>query len=197
MRYSYPFLLPGTVIACLFGFMLSSGVAQDPVPNERIQMIEQRLDRIDSRLTRIENVLFASIRYSEAEARRQLKQAKESLAQSERLHAQGLVSASQLELDRMSLHRAETLLKMCVQNEDHRKIGAQLGILDAKQKYERLLLNLRRTQQLYEKGFAAGDQIAKDKAAIVLAAQKLKLAENKLKELNASMKVDNAQPPKK
>ena len=96
----------------------------------------------------------------------------------------------------MSLHRAETLLKLCVQNEDHRKIGAQLGVIDAKQDYERRLLKLQRTQQMYKKGFASADQIAQYKAAIVLAAQKLKLAEKKLKELNVGGQAHNAAPSK-
>lgn len=171
--------------------------AQDPSVSERLSQLESRLDKLDQRLARIENVLFATIKFSEADARKQLDEARAALAQSERLHAQGLMSAVQLQLDRMSLNRAETLLRMCIRHEDHRKIGATLDLLDAKREYEHKLLTLQQTEFMFRKGLMAKEQISIDKANVLLAGQKLKLAETKLKkvkEMIAEQKSDTQTP---
>lgn len=150
---------------------------------QRVNVLERRLDQMDQRLERIENVLFATIKFSEADARKQLDEARESLANSEKMHARGLVSAAQLELDRMSVDRAETLLKMCVQHEDHRMIGATLDLLDAKRDLEQKRLQLNFSRELLERGLIAREKIPRDQSAVLLAEKKLKLAEQRLREL--------------
>lgn len=184
-----------TILTCLVLAYsgLNTALAQDAKLADRVSALEKRLESLDARLARIENVLFATLKFSESEARKQLKEARAALAQSERLHAQGLISAVQLQLDRMSLDRAQTLLRMCVNHEDHRKIGATLEVLDAKRNFERLSLQLSRTEELFEKGFAAKGQIADDRTAVIVAGQKLKLAESKLKNLKESLEAERAE----
>lgn len=169
------------------GFSVKHVASQEPKAEGRIAALESRLEQIENRLSRIENVLFATIKYSEAEARVELDRAKESLAHSERLHAQGLISAMQLKLDQMSLERANTLVKMCIDHEDHRRIGATLDVFDAKQLYERERLNLQRAERLHKKGFVGRDEVTDEQAKVMVAGRKLKLAETRLKELKESL----------
>lgn len=165
-------------------------VSQDAT-EMRLQQIENRLQSIDSKLNRLENILFATIKFSELQARKQLNEARQNLAQSERLHASGLLSLEQLRLDRMSVQREETLLKMCLQEANHRKIGATLDWLDAKQDLERKKLLLEQTLEMVGRGLAARAQVIKDQQAVLLAGQKLKLAEKKLKSLESSSEKRN------
>ena len=180
------FVMP-TVAAVSVLWISAWSSAQDNAAEKRISQLESRLDSIEERLGRIENVLFATIRYSEAEARRQLDIARETVAQSEKLHAQGLITATQLTLDRMSMNRAATLHKMCIQNEDHRRIGATLNVLDAKILLERRQLELVNSEKLFRKGFIAKTRLVEDRDAVILAGQNLKLAQTKLKEIEAAL----------
>ncbi|MEE2639238.1 MAG: hypothetical protein VX768_01310 [Planctomycetota bacterium] len=169
-----------------------SGLAVSQDATEmRLQQIENRLQSIDSKLNRLENILFATIKFSELQARKQLNEARQNLAQSERLHASGLLSLEQLRLDRMSVQREETLLKMCLQEANHRKIGATLDWLDAKQDLERKKLLLEQTLEMVGRGLAARAQVINDQQAVLLAGQKLKLAEKKLKSLESSSEKRN------
>ena len=165
-------------------------VSQDAT-EMRLHQIENRLQSIDSKLNRLENILFATIKFSELQARKQLNEARQNLAQSERLHASGLLSLEQLRLDRMSVQREETLLKMCLQEANHRKIGATLDWLDAKQDLERKKLLLDQTLEMVGRGLAARAQVINDQQAVLLAGQKLKLAEKKLKSLESSSEKRN------
>lgn len=150
----------------------------------RLEKLEKRLEAIEKRLERIENVLFASIRYSEAEARKSLKQAEESLKHSKKLHAKGYISGLKLQLDQLEFDRANTLLRMCVQAEDHRLISASLSVFDAQRNLQVKKMQLERSQNLLELGLIARAQMRKDEEEIQLAEEKLAVAKIKLEALS-------------
>ena len=152
---------------------------------DRISTIETRLNLIEARLGRIESALFASVRFSEAEARKQLAAAKASLKNSEKLYARGLLSAFQIRIDRFNLERAEALHRLCVNHEDHRKIGATMEIYDAKSELEQKRFRLSTSEAMFERGFLAREQIEADRRDIAVAEQKLAAAKAKLKAMDA------------
>lgn len=159
---------------------------------DRISTIETRLNSIEARLGRIESALFASVRFSEAEARKQLVAAKASLKNSEKLYAKGLLSAFQIRIDRFNLERAEALHRLCVDHEDHRKIGATMELYDAKSELEQKRFRLNTSEAMFERGFLAREQIEVDRRDIAVAEQKLAAAQAKLKAMEATK--DGAKP---
>ena len=152
---------------------------------DRMASIEERLERLESRLTRIERVLFATVKYSEAAAKKELKQAKATVEYSERLHAKGLISALQLTLDRTNLRRAEILAQMCSENVDERKIAATLDLFDARFELQRMKLELDRTEALFERSLIARRHLESDLQAVKNAEKKVAVAKEKLKALAA------------
>lgn len=159
---------------------------------DRISTIETRLNSIEARLGRIESALFASVRFSEAEARKQLVAAKSSLKNSEKLYAKGLLSAFQIRIDRFNLERAEALHRLCVDHEDHRKIGATMELYDAKSELEQKRFRLNTSEAMFERGFLAREQIEVDRRDIAVAEQKLAAAQAKLKAMESPK--DGAKP---
>lgn len=155
---------------------------------EWVETIETRLSSIEARLTRIEAALFATVRFSEAEARKQLAAAKASLKNSETLYAKGLLSAFQMRIDRFNLERAQALHRMCIEHEDHRKIGATMEIFDAKRELEQKRFRLDSSEAMFERGFIAKKQMEIDRKEIAIAEKKLAAAKAKLKSLEDASK---------
>lgn len=153
---------------------------------EWVETIETRLSSIEARLTRIEAALFATVRFSEAEARKQLAAAKASLKNSETLFAKGLLSAFQMRIDRFNLERAQALHRMCIDHEDHRKIGATMEIFDARRELEQKRFRLDNSEAMFERGFLAKSQMEIDRKEISVAEKKLAAAQAKLKAIENS-----------
>ncbi|MDA7541438.1 hypothetical protein N8639_01215 [bacterium] len=203
------FLLKNPTAICIFVgpyilMQCSSIIGQDEntggktrqEQTKRVETIETRLSSIEARLTRIEAALFATVRFSEAEARKQLEAAKASLKNSETLFAKGLLSAFQMRIDRFNLERAQALHRMCIDHEDHRKIGATMEIFDAKRELEQKRFRLDNSEAMFERGFLAKSQMEIDRKAISVAEKKLAAAQAKLKAIGDPTKAPKPEPEK-
>ncbi len=149
----------------------------------RLNEIDSRLLALEQRLTKIEEVLFASVRYSKAEAERELNRAKLALQYSQRLHAKGLLTGIQLKIDGINLQRAKMLLRLCVDEQNHRLIGAKLDVFDAQKNLEIKRMQYDYSAKVYERGLIAKSEIESDQEAVELAEKRLQVADEKLKSL--------------
>ena len=75
------------------------------------------------------------------------------------------------------------LLRLCVDEQNHRLIGAKLDVFDAQKNLEIKRMQYDYSAKVYERGLIAKSEIESDQEAVELAEKRLQVADEKLKSL--------------
>ncbi len=158
----------------------ASAFAQQTVDAGQSTQLDTRIAELESRVERLEGLLFSTVQLSVYDAQRSLEAAQRQLEQNKRLYFRGHLAAIEIDRSRYDVDRARLELELARATSGHRRISANIDIMEAEFQLKQAKERLRFDENVASRGFVSEHQLQRNRQQVDRATKALQLARDKL-----------------